>query len=73
MSPPPATPASRHRTASEQVGTALLDAAQAVYRALGATGVYRELVVESGWHPDRFERWLADTLAAQLTKGPTVP
>ena len=50
-----------------------LDAAQAVYRALGATGVYRELVVESGWHPDRFERWLADTLAAQLTKGPTVP
>lgn len=40
--------------------------AQAVYRALGATGVYRELVIDSKWAPDRFERWLADTLALQL-------
>ncbi len=36
--------------------------AQAVYRALGASGVYRELVQESGWTPDEFERWVGDVL-----------
>src|SRR5215218_5158239 len=30
---------------------------QAVYRALAAPGVYRELVEESGWTPEAFERW----------------
>ncbi len=40
--------------------------AQAVYRALAASGVYQELVGGHGWSPDRFERWLADTLQAQL-------
>jgi AcrR family transcriptional regulator len=40
--------------------------AKAIYRALAATGVYGGLVVESGWSPDRFERWLADTLVSQL-------
>jgi AcrR family transcriptional regulator len=35
---------------------------QAVYRALAAPGVYRELVEESGWTPDQFERWVGDTL-----------
>jgi AcrR family transcriptional regulator len=35
---------------------------QSVYRALAAPGVYRELVEESGWPPDAFERWVADTL-----------
>ena len=28
--------------------------------------LYRELVVERGWSPDRFERWLARTLRDQL-------
>ena len=36
--------------------------AQAMYRALAAPGVYRELVEESGWSPEDFERWVGDTL-----------
>ena len=39
---------------------------QTLYRALGATGVYNELVVNSKWTPERFQAWLADTLTAQL-------
>jgi len=30
--------------------------------------LYRELVIERGWSPDRFEHWLADTLRAQLLR-----
>ena len=41
--------------------------AQAVYRALAAPGVYRELVVESGWTEDDFERWLGDALERHLS------
>jgi AcrR family transcriptional regulator len=41
-------------------------AAQAIYRALAAPGIYQELVVESGWTADQFEGWIADTLARQL-------
>jgi len=36
--------------------------------------LYRELVAERGWSPDRFERWLAGTLCDQLLgkhAGPT--
>ncbi len=44
--------------------------AQALYRALGSTGVYGELVVESGWSAERFETWLADTLTSQLLTQP---
>lgn len=40
--------------------------AQAIYRALAAPGVYRELVQESGWPPGDFERWVADTLQRNL-------
>jgi AcrR family transcriptional regulator len=40
--------------------------AQALYRALAAPGVYRELVEDSGWGADKFERWLSDTLTRQL-------
>jgi AcrR family transcriptional regulator len=43
-----------------------LPQAQAMYRALAAPGVYRELVEESGWTPDDFERWVADTLERSL-------
>ncbi|WP_233437819.1 TetR/AcrR family transcriptional regulator [Agromyces laixinhei] len=48
-----------------------LDDAQAVYRAFAAPGVYGELVVGSGWPVDRFETWLAETLATQLFAGET--
>jgi AcrR family transcriptional regulator len=40
--------------------------AQAMYRALAAPGVYRELVEESGWTPGDFEHWVADTLQRNL-------
>ena len=41
-------------------------AAQAIYRALAAVGVYQELVVESGWTIDAYETWVCDQLATQL-------
>jgi len=44
--------------------------AQAVFRAIAAPGVYRELVEESGWTPAEFERWVARTLSAQLLRTP---
>lgn len=50
--------------ASELV--APLARAQAIFRAFAATGVYNELVIESGWTPEQFENWLADTLMLQL-------
>ena len=31
--------------------------------------LYRELVDERGWTPERFERWLAATLQEQLLAG----
>lgn len=40
--------------------------AQAVYRALAASGVYRELVYDSGWKPQQFQHWLADALQRHL-------
>ena len=43
-----------------------LGQAQAVYRALAAPGVYQELVQESGWSPEEFERFVADALQRQL-------
>jgi hypothetical protein len=46
--------------------TVPLPQAQAMYRALAAPGVYRELVEESGWTPDDFEHWVADTLQRNL-------
>lgn len=43
---------------------------QAVYRALAAPGVYRELVEESGWTPDQFERWVGDALERSAMGSP---
>lgn len=40
--------------------------AQAIYRALAAPGVYRELVDESGWAPEQFARWVGDVLHRDL-------
>jgi AcrR family transcriptional regulator len=40
--------------------------AQAIFRALAAPGVYQELVEESGWSPEDFERWVHDTLQRNL-------
>jgi AcrR family transcriptional regulator len=41
------------------------DAADLIH-ALMAPDVYRLLVVDRGWKPERYEQWLADTLAQQL-------
>jgi AcrR family transcriptional regulator len=35
---------------------------QAMFRALAAPGVYRELVDESGWTPEQFARWVGEAL-----------
>jgi len=42
--------------------------AQAIYRAFAASGVYRELVVETGWTTAAFEQWVADILVGQLLR-----
>jgi AcrR family transcriptional regulator len=47
--------------------------AQAMYRALAAPGVYRELVEESGWTPDEFEHWVAGTLQRDLMASGSAP
>lgn len=54
----------------EDVLAVPLAEAQTVYRALAATGVYRELVVDSGWGADRFEAWLGRMLTDQLLAPP---
>lgn len=43
-----------------------LGRAQALYRALASPGVYRELVEESDWTADEFERWVGDALTWHL-------
>ena len=35
--------------------------------------LWRELVEERGWSPDRYESWLAQTLVTQLVTSPAVP
>jgi AcrR family transcriptional regulator len=42
--------------------------AQAVYRALAAPGLYRELVEKAGWDRDRLVDWLDDTLARHILR-----
>jgi hypothetical protein len=44
--------------------------AQAVYRALAAPGLYRELVEDSGWTPEQFQRWVSDALERHLLSTP---
>jgi AcrR family transcriptional regulator len=44
------------------------DAADLIH-ALMSPELYRLLVVERGWAPARYERWLTETLTAQLTSG----
>jgi AcrR family transcriptional regulator len=46
--------------------------AQAIYRAFAAPGVFRELVHEYGWSPDRFTRWLGSSLERDLFGDATV-
>jgi hypothetical protein len=45
------------------------DAADIIH-ALMSPEVYRLLVCDRGWHPDRYEQWLKDTLISQLLPPP---
>lgn len=45
------------------------DAADIIH-ALMSPEVYRLLVCDRGWHPDRYERWLTDILINQLLPPP---
>jgi hypothetical protein len=45
-----------------------VDEAQAVYRALAAPGVYRELVESAGWDRDRFVAWFDEALARHILR-----
>ena len=46
-------------------GVRARDAADIIH-ALASPEVYRSLVIDRKWSDDRFERWLSDSLAAQL-------
>jgi hypothetical protein len=43
--------------------------AHAVISALTLPEVYRDLVRDRGWAPERFQEWLERTLAVQLISG----
>ena len=43
-----------------------VDAALAVALALTVPEVYRTLVTERGWSPERYETWLGDALVTQI-------
>jgi AcrR family transcriptional regulator len=47
-------------------GSLEVDAALAVTLALTLSEVYRTLVTERGWSPDRYETWLGDALVTQI-------
>jgi AcrR family transcriptional regulator len=53
------------RTGALRPGLAEHDAADIIH-ALASPEMYRLLVTERGWTPDRFEQWLTETLASQL-------
>lgn len=55
-----------HRKQKLRVGLKVRDAADRVH-ALMSPEVYRLLVTDRGWTPDRYQQWVADTLIQQLT------
>jgi AcrR family transcriptional regulator len=58
----------RHLTAIARQLTPRVTVEQAVdiYVALVVPEIYRTLVLERGWRPDRYEAWLGDALVDQL-------
>lgn len=49
------------------------DDAADIIHALVSPEVYRLLVVERGWSPERYERWLTETLVQQILDGAQNP
>jgi AcrR family transcriptional regulator len=47
-----------------------LSEAQAIFRALAAPGLYRELVEQLGWTPHRLADWMSETLQHHLLRAP---
>jgi AcrR family transcriptional regulator len=58
----------RHLEAIADHLTTDVDEALAIYLTLVLPEVYRTLVLERGWTPDRYETWLADNLTSQLLR-----
>jgi len=58
----------RHLTAisSRLTPRVTVDQAVDIYVALVLPEIYRTLVIERGWTPDRYETWLGDSLIDQL-------
>ena len=50
--------------------TVPLAEAQSVFRALAAPGLYRELVDQLGWSPERLADWMAETLEHHVLARP---
>lgn len=48
------------------------DAADVIH-ALMSPEIYRLLVIDRGWKPDRYQRWLIDALSHQLLPPPPLP
>jgi AcrR family transcriptional regulator len=53
------------RASALRPGVRARDAADVIH-ALASPELYRLLVVDRAWPPDRYERWLADALSSQL-------
>jgi AcrR family transcriptional regulator len=60
----------RHLEAIADQLTTDVDEALAIYLTLVLPEVYRTLVLERGWTPDRYETWLARNLTSQLLHPP---
>jgi AcrR family transcriptional regulator len=60
------------RTRALRPGLRERDAADLVH-ALMSPELYRLLVVDRGWSPERYEKWLAGILADQLLRSTTAP
>ena len=46
-----------------------VDDANDIFTAVVSPFVYREMIVNSGWEPDRFEAWLKSALRQLLLAG----
>ena len=58
---------SLHRTRALRKGLGV-DVAADILWTLNHPGVYRSLVDDRGWTPERYERWLTDILCSQLLR-----
>lgn len=60
-----------HAIAQQLTPGLSIDDGVGIYLTLVLPEVYRTLVIERGWTPDRYETWLATTLIQQILQGHT--